>query len=325
MKDPGRKGLWAAWLSFLDEKEAATSLAVFRLALGLCTLALVGTAVWRDLPGVIWVDKAYGGYRSIDPSHPLLDLAGGATPLVAWTCALASLTGGLLVTLGLFGRASAFLALMGVNLLVHLNGEVSGGYDRLLTNGLWLLVLCSSTTTLSLDCYRRTGGFTSERAVKVWPRYVAMLQLVVVYWMAGLNKVGASWTPAGGFSALYYILMQPDWQRFDMRFLAWVYPLTQLGTALTWLWELSWPVMLLWLWARSSSSKRPPGRLRRWLARYDLRLLYLGTGVIMHTLTWALMEVGPFSWVTLSFYACFVRPSEWSMAYAWLTRRMRGT
>lgn len=327
MNLPGRRRLLAvyeAFLGLLDRKEPAVSLALFRAALGLCTLSLVGTAVLRGLVDVIWIDKRYGGYRSIDPSHPLLDLAGGATPTVAWSCALLALLGGVLVFLGLFGRWSAFLTLMAVNFLIHLNGEVASGYDRLLANGLWLLVLSSSTTTLSLDCRLRTGSFTSAREVKAWPRYLAIFQIVVVYWIAGLNKVGAAWTPAGGFSAIYYILMQPDWQRFDMRFLAWIYPLTQLGTALTWLWELSWPLVLLWFWARApSSSERPAGRVRRALARFDLRLLYLCVGVVMHTLTWMTMEVGPFSFISMSFYLCLVKPEEWARVFARCGRRAR--
>lgn len=319
--------LWERFLALLDETEVATSLALFRAALGLCTLSLIGSAVVRGLPAVLWADKSHGGYRSLHPNHFVFELAGGATAELAWSCAIVALVGGLFVFLGLFGRPSAFLTLSAVNLLVLANGEVASGYDRLLTNGLWLLVLASSTKTLSLDCLLRTGRLTSDEPVKAWPRYLAIFQLVVVYWIAGLNKIGAAWTPAGGFSALYYILMQPDWQRFDMRFLAWLYPLTQVGTAVTWLWEVTWPVVLLWLVARrkvssvTSEGARPVGRLWRALARYDLRLGYLALGVVMHLLTWAFMEVGPFSFITMSFYLCCFRPEELQRAFAWLSRR----
>lgn len=319
--------LWDRFLALLDEQEPATSLALFRAALGLCTLSLIGTAVVRGLPAVLWADQSDGGYRSLKPGHFVFDLAGGATAELAWTCAIVALVGGALVFLGLFGRVSAFVTLSAVNLLVLANGEVASGYDRLLTNGLWLLVLSSSTRTLSLDCLRRTGRLRSDDEVKAWPRYLAIFQLVVVYWIAGLNKLGAAWTPAGGFSALYYILMQPDWQRFDMRFLAWIYPLTQIGTAVTWLWEVSWPVVLLWLLARrkvtSTTEGERPRKLWRALARYDLRLAYLALGVVMHTLTWVFMEVGPFSFITMSFYLCLLRPEELARAWTWITRLRR--
>lgn len=319
--------LWHALLALLDETERATSLALFRAALGLCTLALIGTAVARDLPAVLWADKGDGGYRALGSGYFLIELFGGPTAAFAWTCAIVALVGGALVFVGLAGRASAFVTLVAVNLLVLANGEVASGYDRLLTNGLWLLVLSSSTATLSLDCRLATGRFTSTREVKAWPRYLAIFQLVVVYWIAGLNKVGAAWTPAGGFSAIYYILMQPDWQRFDMRFLAWLYPLTQVATATTWLWELSWPVVLLWFLARRRTSPQrdparpPPRRFWRALARYDVRLGYLAVGVLMHTFTWVFMEVGPFSFITMSFYLCLLSPDELARARRWLVER----
>lgn len=318
--------LWAAFLALLDEQERATSLALFRAALGLCTLSLIGTAVARGLPAVLWADKSEGGYRALRSSYFLIELAGGPTAAFAWTSCIVALVGGAFVVVGLFGRASAFVTLIAVNLIVLVNGEVASGYDRLLTNGLWLLVLSSSTATLSLDCRLSTGRFTSEREVKAWPRYLAVFQLVVVYWIAGLNKVGAAWTPAGGFSAIYYILMQPDWQRFDMSFLAWIYPLTQLGTATTWLWELTWPIVLLWFFARRRTSsaathERPPRKPWRALARYDVRLVYLGIGVVMHTFTWVFMEVGPFSFITMSFYLCLLKPDEIARAWRWLVER----
>lgn len=318
--------LWTRFLALLDEEERGTSLALFRAALGLCTLSLIGSAVVRGLPTVLWADKAHGGYRELRPSHFVFDLAGGATAELAWTCCLLALVGGVFVFLGLFGRASAFVTLSAINLLVLANGEIASGYDRLLTNGLWLLVLASSTKTLSLDCLRRTGRLTSDERVKAWPRYLGIFQLVVVYWIAGLNKLGAGWTPAGGFSALYYILLQPDWQRVDMRFLAWIYPLTQVATAVTWLWELTWPVVLLWFLSRrkvtaAHDGARPAGRLWRALARYDVRLAYLALGVVMHLLTWLVMEVGPFSFVTMSFYLCLFTPEEIARARAWLARR----
>ena len=82
-----------------------------------------------------------------------------------------------------------------------------------------------------------------------------MWQLVLMYWATGLQKVSTHWVPGGDLMALYYILQQPTWQWIDM---AWVAPyaaLTQVGTAVSWWWEVTCPV---WLWAWWSSRSETP-------------------------------------------------------------------
>jgi len=298
---------WQRWLALLDERETGESIALFRILLGLCVLALLGTARARGLVTVLWADAAHGGYTTLH-GHWLVRALGGPVPDVVGGLNAAGLLAGVCVVLGLGGRAAPLVALVCANALSRTNGEVGGGYDALLTNGLWLLVLARSTTVWSLDArIRRTPPDT---LIAVWPRGVLIFQLCLMYLMAGVQKVGASWTPAGDFSALYFILQQPSWQRWDMSFVAHVYPLTQLATAVTMVWEVSWPLVGISLWMRrGGTAPADAGRLRR-LLRRDWRLPFCAIGITMHTLTWVVMEVGPFSWVTLSFYACLLRPAE---------------
>ena len=216
-------------------------------------------------------------------------------------------------------RTSALVAGQSLLALSTLNPDARSAYDPLLVDSLWLLVLADSSATLSLRCRLRAGRWTSDRPVAVWPRYLVIAQLTVLYFGTGLNKISIHWTPAGGFSALYYILQQPSWQRGDMTWLASVYPLTQLATATTWLWELSWPAVPLWLWLRAGAERG--GRVRRWFGRIPVRGAYVSIGVLMHGMITVLMVVGPFSWVTLAYYPCLYRHEELRGAWRRVTGR----
>jgi hypothetical protein len=230
----------------------------------------------------------------------------------------AALASAALLAVGLWGRLSALVALQSYIALTQLNHEAGGGDDLLLYNALWLLVLARSTATLSLSCRLRTGRWVSPEPVPAWPRYLAIYQLVLVYWATGMQKVGAGWVPGGDLSALYYILQQPSWVRWDLSWLAWVYPLTQLATLVTWLFEVGSPLLLLALWYRNTRER--PGRLRALFNRLNFRRLFVTVGVGLHVSLLVLMNVEPFSWATLAYYVCLFRPEEWEA----LGRRLRG-
>jgi hypothetical protein len=186
-----------------------------------------------------------------------------------------------------------------------------------LANALWILVLAGGDSTLSLRCRLRTGAWHDPRPVPAWPRALVLYQLILVYSSTGLQKLSAHWTPVGGFSALYYILQQPSWHRADMSWLAHIYPLTQLATLTTWLFELLAPVVLLALYYRRTADR--PGRLRARMNRLPWRNAFVVVGVPMHVGVFLMMDVGPFTWVTLAFYLCLFDPDEWARAW----RRLR--
>jgi hypothetical protein len=297
--------------------ERGTSIALFRIAMGLCVVWTVGSVVASGVVDPLWLDRAHGGIRHLRPTGVLAWL-GGATPTVVHSVTAASLVLGAALVVGLGGRLTALLAVVLVGPLTGLNGDAGGSYDLLLRNGLWLLVLAPTTTTLSLDCRMRTGRWTSDEPVGVWARGLIAFQLVLMYTSTGLQKVSAYWTPGGDFSALYYILQQPSWHRFDMSWAAYVFPLTQLATAITWLWEVGNPLLLLAVWAAHDPSR--PGRLRAWTNRLHVRAVFVGLGLVMHTSLLVLMDVGPFGPLSLAFYAALYRPDEWEG----LARRLAG-
>lgn len=297
------------WLDRVSAREDATSLALFRIMMGSGALYTVITAVWSGVIPVVWIDRAYGGIRNLGEGTWLVAMFGGPTPGVVWSFVVASLAFSVLMTLGIGGRAVMLLALLTTDALTTLNGHAGGSYDHLLTAGMWLCVLGGGAKTLSVPARLRTGRWAPEVQVLAFPRWLAAYQLVLMYCMTGVQKVSAYWVPGGDASALYYILQQPSWQRFDMSFMAWLYPLTQLGTLVTWFWEVLSPLWLLALWW----SIRPESRtgVAAFANRIGLRWIFLGVGVVMHFAIFVTMEVGPFTYLSLGFYAAMVHPWEW--------------
>ena len=309
--------VWTRWVGLLGEREPALGLALFRIALGVCILSTIGTVVASDLVEVIWMSSEDGGYRLLKKGPWLVELLGGMSPEMTWGMVTASLVTGALLTVGVGGRPVALAALWAFMGASDLNGQSGGSYDELLTCGVFLCVLGPSTATLSLDCRIRTGRWHDPDAtVPAWVRWLGVFQLVLAYWSTGMQKLSAYWTPVGGYSALFYILQQPSWHRYDMQWMAPFYPLTQVMTALTWVWEVSAPVVWFSYWFK----RHPGGRVRAWIAAY--RWVFAGFGVFTHIGIWMLMEVGPFTWVTLTFYLCLVHPDEWRAAWRWLRARV---
>lgn len=302
-------GLWARWLALLDRKEDGLTLAIFRVAVGLVVLYTFGSVVWHGMVPVLWMDAADGGYLHLSVGWWLVRALGGPTQTVVWGLVGVGMAGGLALTLGLGGRLTPLITSQMLMAVTWINSQAGGSYDDLIANALWLLVLSEATRTHALDCRLRTGRWTDPTPVSAWPRYLIVFQIVVVYFSTALQKVSAYWTPGGDYSALYFILQQPTWQRFDMRWVAHVYPLTQLGTAITWFWEITAPILLYVYWCRDTRTRG--GRLRAWLLRHDARLLFAALGVALHLGIFALMEVGPFTWITLSYYLALVHPDEW--------------
>lgn len=302
-------GAWRRWLDLLARREPGDALAWFRILTGLALLWNLVPAIVQGLVPALWMGRLDGSYRGLDGAASWLVRAlGGPTPTVVWGLVAVTLVSGVLLTLGIWGRAMALCAGQGMLAISMINNDAKGSYDALLCDSLWLLVLGESTATGSLRCRLRTGRWWSTSSVAAWPRWLAILQITAVYGSTGLHKVSAFWMPMGGYSALYYILQQPTWHRWDLSFVAWVYPLTQVATAITWWWEVLWPVLPISMMLRARGEGG--GRLRRWARRWDLRWPFLLWGVAMHVMIAALMEVGPFSLITLAYYPCLLRAEE---------------
>jgi hypothetical protein len=179
------------------------------------------------------------------------------------------------------------------------------------TIALSVLVLAMSDRTLSVGCRLRTGRWTSEELVPRWPRVVIAWNLALIYTSAGVVKVTAEWMPAGDFRAVYTMMLNPAWARADWSWLMGpLFPLTQVATAATVVWEASWFVVPAWLLLRARPRAGGWGRV----ASVDVRSAYVAIGVIMHGTLWLMANLGPFSAITMAWYLVLYEPGEWAAA-----------
>jgi hypothetical protein len=310
--------LWRRLVACLAHREPATPLALFRIATGLVILVTFADMLLTDTLAAVWYPIAHGGIVDTQDSHWLIEALGGTDPSVINGLVATVLVSAVLMVVGLGSRIAALVALQGCLALFSLHPGTGGGHDRLIVNGLWLLVLAPSDATLSLWSRIRSGSWVSTKPAPVWVRYLIIYQIVLVYTCTGVQKLGSDWWPWGDLRAVYYSLLTPSWQRWES--IAWVadlYPLTQAGTALTLFWEMSWGLVLLALWYRATRDRS--GALRALFNRLDVRRLYALIGVGVHVGIWAMMNLGPFSWITLTYYLCLWHHDE----YARLWRRIR--
>jgi hypothetical protein len=313
---------WARWVGFLGAEEDGISLGLFRVAVALAVL--VSLSMLRDplVLDSLFTDAAYGGMRTLkSPTWPAV-LLGGATPSAVRALWSLATLGAVALLLGLGGPVSGRLialvtqqAYMG---LVDLNHHAGGSYDEVLTNLLWILVLAGPTDAVSVPGLLRRRRGLSPRPARRWPRLLVMAQAVLMYGTTGLQKLSAHWIPGGDLMALYYILQQSTWQLGDMRWVAFWVPLTQLGTAVSWWWEVLAP---LWLWAWLGELGAG-GRVGRALARWHVSAVFMVIGLVFHLGVGLVLEIGPFGEASVALYPAIVQPGAWRGAVAAVRARL---
>lgn len=301
------KSIWSALTRLLSRREQGSSLALFRIAVASVMLYSVLTVVLHGLTYVLWIDRAYGGMRVVRPGFWLLSYFGEVTPQVMAGFIALSLLSSVAMLLGWGGRATVLLALWSYR-SVSSAGLSSGGYDAMIFDAAWLLVLSQSTATLSLDCKRRTGEWVSAWRIPAWPRYLVILQLVVIYTATGLQKASASWFMADGYSALYWFLQDPTWIRFSTEWTVSAYWLTQIATVISWHFEVGSGLLLLAYYFRYTADR--PGRVRALFNRIAYRKYFAIVGIGMHLGILVLLDMGPFSYISIAYYLCLLRPAE---------------
>lgn len=203
--------------------------------------------------------------------------------------------------LGFWTRTSAavswllWVSMMGRQPLLYSLG------DQLLIALCTLLALMPSGRGMSLDARRG-----HEREVPVWCRRVLHLQLATLYVVTGTMKTGKTWWPDG--TALYYAAVNPYNRHFDSaQLLALLQPwFLRPMTIAVLVWEVSFGLFVLLHWWRSSGLG--PSRVARRIP--DLRVLYLGFGVMMHLGIAALLYVVWFTPLCLAAYVAFVEPAD---------------
>lgn len=295
---------WSRWVALLERREDGASLAMCRIVASIGVLWEVIEAWSSHAAAAMWVDQRFGGVRGIDRPG-VLAWFGGANPRNVSALIIVSVLASLLSLLGLFGRVAIPITWLCWRTIAGLNDHSGGSGDDLLVNVLFVLMFADTTRAFSLDA--RLRGRTGE--VMAWPRYVIIAQLAVMYEATALQKISAGWVPWGPLDALWYVLQQPTWQRFSMRWVAPFYRITQAGSLFTWLFENGALVFALAMYFRATRER--PGRLRAWFNKVDVRKWYLLAGLALHCGISTLMDVGSFFPAVMACYTCCVTPAEW--------------
>ena len=253
-------------------------------------------------------DGGFGIREQWEPAltaHALFGADLGTTWLLYGTACLATLT----LALGAFARTSAWtLVLVSAQLgAIHPHGD--RGIDIALRAALVLIACSGCGKVWSAEAWwrRRRDPAWRVPAIPAWPRRLLVLQLLWIYFCAGLHKTQSPWWPAGDYEALFIILNDPHFARWEIPWLENVFFLTQAGTASTMLFELGAPLMGVALWAhRKRRRGQSLSRLQRGVLKVRVRELWLLLGVGFHVALAVTMQLGIFPYGMLALYPAFV-------------------
>ncbi|MFT4623850.1 MAG: hypothetical protein ACI8PZ_002506 [Myxococcota bacterium] len=317
------RGWWSWWRSLWSHVEHPRTLAFLRVALAVVLLVDLLEVAALDLVVPVLGDEAAGGWS--DPAvrkvTPWFYDVFPPTPGSAWGLWAALVASLCAVILGVATPVSLLLVVLLYAQMALILPAADRGIDMMLRNLFLILAFSGAGRWGSVDARIRAGSIWGDGAdIPAWPRHLIVLQVVVMYFTAGVQKVGYTWTPMGHFGALYILLQDAAVARMPFGWLAgspW-FQLTQIGTAVTVLWEWSAPMVLLFFHYRMTPERG--GRLRQWTLRYKLHLWWLAVGVVFHLGIAATLELGLFPWAMLATYIAFVHPDEWAALWRKISR-----
>jgi hypothetical protein len=306
--------LWSRWEAFWDEREHPIALALVRILLGACLLYDF-LHLWRlGLVIPLFGVAAAGGFsdallRENTPwIYVLLPGAAWVARLHHTIIVLAAAT----LTAGFWTRTSAAVLVFAWAQFAAVEPYSDRGIDTLARLALCILAVSGAGETLSLDALTRTGRFLGDgRPILSAPRRLVILQLVVMYFGAGMQKIGITWWPMGSFGALYFSLQDPAVAAHDFSFLRRqpFFFSSQVGTAVTMLYQLSYPIVLLLFWWRRHPDRGGPiaSLARRW----HLEWIWIVLGGVFHLSLAMTMNLGIFPWAMLALYPAWLTPDRW--------------
>jgi hypothetical protein len=300
-----------AWVGLWDQREVPASLAASRVLVGLTIFFDLAYAAFVGVSSAAWAPPPAGlGWGAVSEAPPLAARLFGAKSATAESLFWIALAASLLFALGACFRPAAFILVCTLSQLAHFAPSGDRGIDKLLRIVVIVLALSSAHRRWAVDAWigRRWSGRLPPATAPAWPRYLLFAQITWVYFSAAHNRADFSWWPQGGFSAVASILADPHVARFTPGSLAWFYPLLQLSTAATMLFEISAPLLIPVTWL----DRRPGrgGRVGDWVRRLRLRWCWLALGVSLHLGIALTMRLGIFPFGMLALYPLLLHPDE---------------
>jgi hypothetical protein len=247
---------WPWWTeSIRGERLAALRIGV--------AAVLLFDVLWNYLPladdffgrGSLGSPEIFAGNRAVsfrwsllagDPDRSWLLLA-----LVGWAVAAAFLLFGLLPRLSAIVAWALSISFINLNFYIHNSG------DNVRTIALFYLMLCPCAAvwrvrgagpSLETPHAPRPTPHAGPVYVPAWPVRLLFVQLVLIYFVNGIYKVaGADWRDG---SVMHYVLGNVAWTRFSYAQLPLPYPVIQLLTWTTLIFELFFPLLVVLRWTR---------------------------------------------------------------------------
>jgi hypothetical protein len=299
--------LWQGIVAFWAEREHPAPLAAFRIALGLVVLHTWWSVWWHEV-GPLYVAEKLGGFAPDNAAPAWLEAMGGASPQAVDALVWSGMALSALLVIGWGGRVVPLVLGQICMVLFALHSGTGGGHDRLITNGMWMLVLGDGTATWSIDAWRRTGAWSNAMPISSLARRLGVFQLVVMYTLTGLQKQGKAWMASGDYRAVYDTLQLPSWRQGDNTWAADFLWLSQISTIIAWWWETLWVLLGVALLLRHTAFEHT--RLGRLARAFDLRPIFVFLGLVTHGFLWITMNLGPFTAVTFAFYLCLITDED---------------
>lgn len=304
---------WEEWVSFWDEKEHPISLGLVRFLLGLCWFYDFIYIWYLDLVHPLFTVGEVGGFSDalmrskIPPYYQLLPGTVWSGQLLHAVMTLSALA----FMLGFFTRTSALLLLLSWASFVDVLPYADRGIDVLSRLTLIVFMFSRAGAWGSLDAMMTTGSLWGNGGlIGVSARRLLVLQIVLMYFSAGVSKVGVTWWPMGHFAALYFALQDPAVAAWDFDFLRHqpFFFFTQIGTSVTMLYQCSYPVVLLLMYWRRNPGVG--GAIARFAVQYRLEWIWIGIGGIFHLALASTMVLGIFPWAMLALYPIWLPPHD---------------
>jgi hypothetical protein len=311
------------WVAFWDERESPTSIVMIRV---LVAAVMLWDLTWVGIHGVpawLWAPVQAGGVAQLyDP--PLVYRIFAQTTSTAIGLWIVLVVAIVCFGIGFCTRTSALIFALAYAQAAMINDYGDRGIDRAVRIVMLILAFSAVGKAWSVDAKIKTGSFRGDgQPVPAWTRHLILCQLVLLYCAAGFSKGGTRWYPWGGYTALYVILQDPIFALADFSWLKHpiLYNLTRLATAVTHLWEIGSPIILVTAYYRRTADR--PGRLRSLINRLPVRNVYVAIGVTFHLMLAVTMRLGIFPFAMLAFFPAFYRPEELERMLSWLAMRRR--
>jgi uncharacterized membrane protein YphA (DoxX/SURF4 family) len=289
----------STWTRFWHEPVRAERLALMRILLG---VALLTDQLFQYLPNLM----DFFGYSGVAPQglHDAYQLRHWRWTVILfnhddpavlypvfwlWVAITAAWT------LGLFTRLTNVLVWLGTMAWINRNPNILNGGDDTLQVGIFLLMLSPCGKALSLDAWWRKRGSSH---VPPWALRLLQIQLAVIYLTTGFVKlvgegINRSGIPQGTWwdgTSIHYVLNYVTMSRWSFAQLPLPLWVTAPMTYLSVWWETLFPLLVL--------------------NRYT-RPWTLWFGILFHTGIWLTIEVGWFSFYTMTFYGVWVPDWFW--------------